>query len=110
MSPRLGGRRIDLQEGIEDHLGGVKVDGTRMRRARDEVGQQPGPEPPLPRRRPEAGVERRLGLGDRIARGTGLAVTCENVPLGIGAEDHDAGLTSSLAKLAACLEGANAEP
>ena len=26
VGPRLGGRRVDLQEGIEDHLGGVKVD------------------------------------------------------------------------------------
>jgi hypothetical protein len=65
VGPRLGGRRVDLQEGIEDHLGGVKVDGAGVGGAVGEPGQQPGPEPALGRGAAEAGEERRLGVGDR---------------------------------------------
>ena len=36
VGPRLGGRRVDLQEGIEDHLGGVKVDRAGVRGALGE--------------------------------------------------------------------------
>ena len=39
------------------------------------------------------------------AEGTMLSVTAENVPAGISAEDHKAGLASSLSNLAAMLEG-----
>lgn len=38
------------------------------------------------------------------ADGTDVIVTAENVPPGIRPEDHQAGLTSSLANLAACVE------
>jgi uncharacterized protein YndB with AHSA1/START domain len=37
---------------------------------------------------------------DRIARGTRVTVTAENVPAGISQADHDAGLRSSLENLA----------
>ena len=45
VGPRLGGRRVDLEERIEDHLCGVKVD-------RAGVGGAPGQ--PQPRARPRA--------------------------------------------------------
>jgi uncharacterized protein YndB with AHSA1/START domain len=37
--------------------------------------------------------------------GTKVTILCENVPEGIRAEDHEAGLTSTLANLAAFTEG-----
>jgi uncharacterized protein YndB with AHSA1/START domain len=40
-------------------------------------------------------------------RGTLVTVRCENVPLGIGADDHQAGLGSTLANLAAFVERAS---
>jgi len=39
------------------------------------------------------------------AEGATLSVTAENVPAGISAEDHKAGLASSLSNLAAMVEG-----
>lgn len=39
-----------------------------------------------------------------VAEGTRVTITAENVPSGIRKEDHDAGLTSSLANLAEYLE------
>ena len=39
------------------------------------------------------------------AEGTNVRVACENVPLGIQPEDHEAGLTSTLENLAAFAEG-----
>ena len=36
--------------------------------------------------------------------GTEVAITAENVPSGITPEDHEAGMTSSLANLARCVE------
>jgi uncharacterized protein YndB with AHSA1/START domain len=44
------------------------------------------------------------------ADGTVLAVTAENVPAGIRAEDHEAGIASSLANLAALIESARRVP
>lgn len=38
------------------------------------------------------------------ADGTEVTVTAEQVPAGIGKDDHEAGLASSLANLAACVE------
>jgi uncharacterized protein YndB with AHSA1/START domain len=38
--------------------------------------------------------------------GTVLSVAAEDVPIGIGAEDHETGMASSLANLAALIEGA----
>ena len=42
--------------------------------------------------------------------GTVLAVTAEGVPVGIRAEDHEAGMASSLSNLAAMFEGARRSP
>ena len=42
--------------------------------------------------------------------GTALAVTAEDVPVGIRAEDHEAGMASSLSNLAALIEGARISP
>lgn len=39
-----------------------------------------------------------------VAEGTHVTVTCENVPVGIRREDHEAGLRSTLDNLAAFLE------
>ena len=39
------------------------------------------------------------------AEGTVLSVTAEDVPIGIRAEDHEAGMASSLSNLAAIIEG-----
>ena len=36
--------------------------------------------------------------------GTDVAIAAENVPIGIRPEDHEAGMTSSLANLAECVE------
>lgn len=44
------------------------------------------------------------------AEGTMLAIAAENVPAGIRAEDHEAGLTSSLSNLAAFIEGVRRSP
>ncbi|WP_229266837.1 SRPBCC family protein [Leptospira sp. severe_002] len=44
------------------------------------------------------------------AEGTMLAITADNVPAGIRAEDHEAGLTSSLSNLAAFIEGVRHSP
>ncbi|WP_048647188.1 SRPBCC family protein [Nitratireductor soli] len=41
---------------------------------------------------------------ERVAGGTAVRITCENVPEGIRPEDHDAGLRSTLGKLAAFVE------
>lgn len=41
---------------------------------------------------------------DPVPEGTRVAIVCENVPEGIRKEDHDAGLSSSLANLAAFTE------
>ncbi|MCE9673244.1 SRPBCC domain-containing protein [Myxococcus stipitatus] len=37
--------------------------------------------------------------------GTRVTITCEDVPVGISAQDHDVGLRASLANLAAYVEG-----
>ena len=42
--------------------------------------------------------------------GTVLTVTAEDVPVGIRAEDHEAGMASSLSNLAALIEGARISP
>ena len=41
-----------------------------------------------------------------VRDGTEVTVLCENVPAGIGKEDHDAGLRSSLENLARFIESA----
>ena len=41
---------------------------------------------------------------DPAPHGTSVSVTAENVPAGISKKDHDEGLTSSLANLAALVE------
>ena len=66
VGPRLGGRRIDLQQGIEDHLGGVKVDRAGVGGAPGELGDEVGPEPALRRGGAEPVDER--GLGGRHRR------------------------------------------
>lgn len=40
-----------------------------------------------------------------VPGGTNVTVRCENVPAGIGHEDHQAGLRSTLENLAAFTEG-----
>ncbi len=40
-----------------------------------------------------------------VPGGTNVAIRCENVPAGIGHEDHEAALRSTLEKLAAFTEG-----
>jgi uncharacterized protein YndB with AHSA1/START domain len=42
---------------------------------------------------------------DKVGRGTNVTVCCEDVPDGIRPEDHEAGLMSSLRKLARFSEG-----
>lgn len=39
-----------------------------------------------------------------VAGGTAVSITCENVPAGIGKEDHDMGLRSTLENLARFVE------
>lgn len=39
-----------------------------------------------------------------LAGGTEITVVCDNVPPGISAKDHEAGLTSSLQNLASYLQ------
>lgn len=51
-----------------------------------------------------AGVMRMTWLFEPDAGGTRVTVRCEDVPPGIGAEDHAAGLASSLANLARFVE------
>src|SRR5690606_11766624 len=53
-----------------------------------------------------AGVMRMTWLLDTVAGGTQVTVLAEDVPSGIGAEAHAAGLRSSLADLAAYLANA----
>lgn len=45
-----------------------------------------------------------------VPEGTLVTILCENVPLGIGAADHDAGMTSSLENLAAFTERKTMSP
>jgi Activator of Hsp90 ATPase homolog 1-like protein len=40
-----------------------------------------------------------------VPGGTDVAIRCENVPAGIGPEDHEAGFRSTLENLAAFIEG-----
>lgn len=42
---------------------------------------------------------------EAATEGTKVTITCENVPAGVRKEDHDVGLNSTLAKLAAYTEG-----
>lgn len=51
-----------------------------------------------------AGVMRIIWTFGPVSEGSRVAVRCEDVPTGISAEDHDAGLHSSLANLAAAVE------
>ncbi|MBK5565746.1 SRPBCC domain-containing protein [Ensifer sp. SSB1] len=53
-----------------------------------------------------AGTMRITWALEPLADGTHVRVTCENVPEGISKEDHDAGLRSTLAKLAGFTEQA----
>lgn len=41
---------------------------------------------------------------DEVSGGTKVTIVCENVPAGIRQEDHEAGMSSTLANLAAFLE------
>lgn len=52
-----------------------------------------------------AGVMRMTWQLEPDAAGTRVTVTATDVPVGIGQEDHEAGLASSLAHLAGYLEG-----
>lgn len=51
-----------------------------------------------------AGTMRMTWLFEAQAGGTHISVTCEDVPRGISPEDHQVGLASSLANLAAYVE------
>ena len=51
-----------------------------------------------------AGTMRMIWSLVRVAAGTEVAITCENVPAGIAEEDHAVGLKSSLENLAAFVE------
>lgn len=54
-----------------------------------------------------AGTMRMTWTFEPAERGTRVAIVCENVPGGIRKADHDAGLRSSLANLAALVEAPN---
>ncbi len=41
---------------------------------------------------------------DEVSEGTEVTIICENVPEGISQDDHEAGMNSTLANLAAFLE------
>lgn len=51
-----------------------------------------------------SGEMRMAWILDPVAEGTRVTVRCENVPVGIRPEDHQAGLTSTLGNLAAFVE------
>lgn len=54
-----------------------------------------------------AGTMRLIWALDPVLDGTHVSITCENVPEGISREDHDAGLSSTLANLAHFTEQGN---
>jgi uncharacterized protein YndB with AHSA1/START domain len=51
-----------------------------------------------------AGEMRIVTALEAVAGGTEVTIRCEDVPSGISAEDHEAGLSSTLANLAAFME------
>ena len=71
------------------------VPGVRVVQAVDFVSDEPG----------YAGTMTMTWGVATVAAGTRVEIRADNVPAGISAEDHAAGLASSLANLAAYLEG-----
>jgi uncharacterized protein YndB with AHSA1/START domain len=78
---------------VEDRFVDI-VPGVRVVQAVDFVSDEPG----------YAGTMTMTWEVATVEAGTRLVIRAENVPAGISAEDHAAGLASSLAKLAAYLE------